>query len=80
VGSCDIGISHDPTNHASYIASWIKVLDQDKTEIFKASNDAERILHFIEGQGRNIDRSLEDAIESPVRFANDRSHAIEVGV
>jgi antirestriction protein ArdC len=76
--SSDIGISYDPTNHASYIASWIEVLDQDKTEIFKASNDAERILHFIVGQGRSIDRAFEDAIESPVRFANDRSHALEV--
>ena len=63
--SSDIGISHDPSNHASYIASWIEVLNQDKTEIFKASNDAERILHFIVGQGRSIDSSLEDDNREP---------------
>ena len=77
--SSDIGISHDPSNHASYIASWIEVLHQDKTEIFKASNDAERILHFIVGQGRDIDRSHEDVIEIPDRLAIDRSPAFEIG-
>ena len=76
--SSEIGISHDPSNHASYIASWIQVLNQDKTEIFKASNDAERILHFVMGQGKNIDNSLEEAIESPVRHAIDRSNALEI--
>jgi antirestriction protein ArdC len=77
--SSDIGISHDPANHASYIASWIEVLHQDKTEIFKASNDAERILHFIVGQGWDIDRSQEDVIEIPDRLASNRSPAFEIG-
>ena len=77
--SSDIGISHDPSNHASYIASWIAVLDQDKTEIFKASNDAEKIRQFIVNQGRDLDRSTEDDVARPDRAENDRSEAIEIG-
>jgi antirestriction protein ArdC len=77
--SSDIGISHDPSNHASYIASWIDVLDQDKTEIFKASNDAERIRHFIVDQGRDLDRSTEEDVARPDDGQNDRSQAIEIG-
>jgi putative DNA primase/helicase len=31
------------TQHASYIASWIKPLKEDKREIFRAAADAQRI-------------------------------------
>ena len=78
--SSDIGISHDPSNHASYIASWIQVLDQDKTEIFKASNDAERIRQFIVDAGRDLDRENDEDVAPPDREQNDRSQAIEIGV
>lgn len=38
-----IGIPTDIPQHASYIASWIKVLKEDKREIFRAASDAQRI-------------------------------------
>jgi antirestriction protein ArdC len=34
-------------NHASYIESWVKVLKDDKREIFRAAADANRIAEWI---------------------------------
>ena len=36
------GIGHDPGQHAAYVASWIKTLEEDPTEIFRAAADAEK--------------------------------------
>ncbi|MBR1437155.1 MAG: DUF1738 domain-containing protein [Synergistaceae bacterium] len=35
-------------NHASYVSSWIKILDKDYNAIFRASSEAERITEFIQ--------------------------------
>ncbi|EPY00145.1 zincin-like metallopeptidase domain-containing protein, partial [Magnetospirillum fulvum] len=43
----DLGISHDPSNHASYVESWLKVLRDDKNEIFRAARDAETIKSWV---------------------------------
>jgi len=43
----DLGISHDPSNHASYVESWLKVLKDDKNEIFRAARDAETIKAWV---------------------------------
>ncbi|MFK7866398.1 MAG: zincin-like metallopeptidase domain-containing protein [Alphaproteobacteria bacterium] len=43
----EIGIGHNPDNHASYVGSWIKELKNDKNEIFRAVRDAEIIKNYI---------------------------------
>lgn len=43
----EIGIGHDPEQHVAYVASWIKVLQDDPLEIFRAAADAEKIQDFI---------------------------------
>lgn len=42
-----LGIGHDPGQHAAYIQSWIKVLKNDPREIFRAAADAEKILKYM---------------------------------
>lgn len=42
-------LGHDPGQHVAYVASWIKVLQEDPREIFRAASDAERIVKFIHG-------------------------------
>jgi antirestriction protein ArdC len=42
----EIGIPTDIPHHASYIASWIKALKDDKREIFRAAADAQRIANM----------------------------------
>lgn len=42
-----LGIGHDPSQHVSYVKSWIKALQNDPKEIFRASADAEKIHDFV---------------------------------
>lgn len=42
----EIGIPHDIEDNASYIASWLKTLKEDKYEIFRAASDAQKIADF----------------------------------
>ncbi len=43
----ELGIGHDPGQHVAYVGSWIKALQQDPTEIFRAAADAEKIQDFV---------------------------------
>ena len=56
-----LGIGHDPGQHVAYVASWIKALEQDPREIFRAAADAEkvtRLIHSYElGQEQTADRT-----------------------
>jgi putative DNA primase/helicase len=45
----ELGIGHDPEQHAAYVKSWIKVLKDDPMEIFRAAADAEKIQKYILG-------------------------------
>ncbi|MDF7677047.1 zincin-like metallopeptidase domain-containing protein [Neisseriaceae bacterium ESL0693] len=43
----ELGIGHDPGQHAAYVGSWIKVLHDEPMEIFRASSDAEKIFDYV---------------------------------
>ena len=43
----ELGIGHDPGQHATYIESWIKVLQDDPLELFRAAAEAEKMQQFI---------------------------------
>ncbi|MDD2162232.1 zincin-like metallopeptidase domain-containing protein [Pseudomonas sp. MIL19] len=43
----ELGIGHDPGQHVAYVGSWIKVLQEDPLEIFRAAADAEKIQAFV---------------------------------
>ncbi len=45
-----LNIGHDPGQHVSYVGSWIKVLQEDPREIFRASADAEKITQYLLGR------------------------------
>ncbi len=45
--SGELGIGHDPGQHVAYVNSWIKALQEDPTEIFRAAADAEKIQDFV---------------------------------
>ncbi len=42
-----LGIGHDPSQHVAYIGSWIKALEQDPREVFRAAADAEKIVKMV---------------------------------
>ena len=43
----EIGLEYDPSNHHSYIDSWIKILSEDHSEIFRAAAAAEKIHEYM---------------------------------
>ncbi len=45
--SGELGIGHDPGQHVAYVSSWIKALQEDPTEIFRAAADAEKIQDYV---------------------------------
>lgn len=42
-----LDLGHNAASHASYVASWLKILRDDPQEVFRAAADAEKILSFI---------------------------------
>jgi len=45
----ELGIGHDPGQHAAYVGAWIKALQDDSLEIFRAAADAEKIRDYVLG-------------------------------
>jgi antirestriction protein ArdC len=41
------GIPHNPDSHSAYLGSWVKSLEADKHEIFRAARDAHRAADLI---------------------------------
>jgi antirestriction protein ArdC len=41
------GIPHNPNSHAAYLGSWLKALQEDKHEIFRAARDAHKAADLL---------------------------------
>lgn len=67
---CELGVGHDPSQHAAYVASWIQVLKNDPLEIFRAAADAEKIQNFV--------LSLEQVQEVEITQINEQPLSVEV--
>jgi antirestriction protein ArdC len=48
-------------DHAAYIASWIKVLKNDKRAIFTAASHAQRAADFLHGVSKAAEAATEAA-------------------
>ncbi len=65
------GIPHDPANHAAYVGSWIKALQDDKNEIFRAAKDAHRATDFL------LALEMEKSVEAALEISGDFQHRRE---
>jgi antirestriction protein ArdC/phage/plasmid primase-like uncharacterized protein len=67
-----LGIGHDPGQHASYVASWVRALQNDPLEIVRAAADAEKIQEFILAfeQSRHLVESENTASEREGQVAD----------
>ncbi len=45
--AAELGIPYDPKDQAAYIQNWIKVLKDDKNEVFRAASDASKICDYL---------------------------------
>jgi len=43
----ELGIGHDPGQHAAYVGNWVRVLRNQPSEILRAAADAEDIRGFV---------------------------------
>ncbi|MBZ2206562.1 DUF5710 domain-containing protein [Massilia sp. R798] len=76
----ELGIGHDPKQHAAYVGSWIKALQDDPLEIFRAAADAEKIQEYIMGlTQKQIERENLDIASNlrEIRNAYIRSAAVD---
>lgn len=79
----ELGIGHDPGQHAAYVGSWIKVLRDDPMEIFRAAADAEKIQTYVlalETQQQLEQEPTNAVVLEPAvvkRLTNDIAHAVE---
>ena len=69
-----LGVPHDPGQHAAYVKSWVKVLQEDKNEIFRAARDAEKITDYVMAldRTRERERGQDNALEVGGRDAGER--------
>ena len=74
----ELGIGHDPSQHAAYVGSWIKALKNDPMEIFRAAADAEKIQNYVLGlEQKQVQEQTAGLIDKPryeirnVGFEND---------
>ena len=45
----ELNIGHDSNQHVAYVESWIKILQDEPKEIFRAASDAEKIQNYVLG-------------------------------
>jgi len=78
-----LGIGHSPKQHTAYAGSWIKILQDDPKEIFRASSEAEKIydsvLAFEQKQVQSQDQvnSHETSLQPPKTDADAQSFNAE---
>ncbi|OEZ97395.1 zincin-like metallopeptidase domain-containing protein [Duganella phyllosphaerae] len=63
----EIGIGHDPKQHAAYVDSWIRVLREDPLEIFRAASDAEKIQSYVMGLEKKMVQ--DEALQNGQQYA-----------
>lgn len=71
--SAELGVPFNPERHAAYQASWVKVLNEDKNEIFRAARDAEIMADYV------IDLAREKTLEQAQQLTANIEHTPAVG-
>ncbi|ELA09265.1 TraC protein [Moraxella macacae 0408225] len=52
-------IGHDPSQHHAYLQSWVKAIEEDPKEIFRAVKDADKISDYVMGLGEELEVKAE---------------------
>lgn len=65
----DLGIPHDSEQHAAYVGSWIKALENDPFEIVRACRDAEQIKEYVLGLERRKELQQDQEVPGKARSA-----------
>lgn len=71
----ELGIGHDPSQHVAYVKSWIKALQQDPLEIFRAAADAERIQAHVLGLEQQLTQEQPLTLQAQQRHSEHKEVA-----
>ncbi|HDS7253968.1 TPA: DUF1738 domain-containing protein [Escherichia coli] len=74
----ELGIGHDPSQHVAYVKSWIKALQDDPMEIFRAAADAEKIQGFVLGLEQQRTQEQPVTLEAEQRIKEHQEVMAEV--
>jgi antirestriction protein ArdC len=74
--AAEVGVPHNPVNHAAYIGSWIKSLKEDKNEIFRAAQDASAAADFVLNLDREVSRAEDLEISESAASGIERAQVI----
>ncbi len=66
-------------DHAAYIASWIKVLKNDKRAIFTAASHAQRAVDFLHGAAKAAEAATEAASSYAASAKRSACYLVTVG-
>jgi putative DNA primase/helicase len=72
----ELGIGHDPGQHAAYVGSWIKALQEDPLEIFRAAADAEKIQEYVMNFEHELEQQQVATSELVGEIDRERAHLI----
>lgn len=61
----ELGIGHDPGQHAAYVGNWITLLRNDPLEVFRAAADAEKIQGYVRGLEQHHDQAQQAVPAAP---------------
>lgn len=66
--SMELGLPFNPERHAAYNGAWLKVLSDNKHEIFRAARDAEAIADHVLGMAleRDLEQERQNAAQEAV--------------
>ncbi|MXS78822.1 DUF1738 domain-containing protein [Nitrosomonas sp. JL21] len=71
----ELGIGHDPGQHVTYVGAWIKALQDDPLEIFRAAADAEKIREFVLALSHQQEIDVTEATKmDPITYTDNHDH------
>lgn len=72
----ELGVGHDPGQHAAYVKSWIKVLKEDPKEILRAAKDADSIASLALSYEQTNVQATDKNVEKPLANRNGHHEAV----
>ncbi len=65
-------------NHKAYIQSWIKLLEDRPSELFKAINESTKVVNYI-GNYLYKNKDLDDNMAESLTLSSDKNDDIDIG-
>lgn len=72
----ELQIGHDPSQHQSYLKSWVEIVKEDPNAIFEAVKDAERIKEYLLGLEKEYKKEYLSDMQNQKENSNNKDEII----